>query len=259
MTAPTIIRWEGLARKHVLYLRRYAFNTVGVAIEYLVIMLVVIHVARLLGTPDRVGGALDELLASSVVGFLAIETYSRMALGVVREAQEGTLEQLAMASPALDRTLLAQASVQLVTDTGLMFGSVALVTAATGQHIHLAPLTLVPLLVVTMVGVMGIGLAVTGCALVFKEIASLIKVLQYALLIPVLLPSTESTWTRLVPLTWGKSLVARAMADGETIVEIGSGAVLLLVAVSAAHLAGGLWLFARLVEVARRRGVLGHY
>ena len=100
-----------------------------------------------------------------------------IARGAISAA--GTLEQLAMNRYGLVSVLLADFSAQATVNTAVLGLVIVPMMATTGQWLHFDALTVVPLMLLTMGSVVGLGLAVGGCALVFKRINGLAGVLQF--------------------------------------------------------------------------------
>lgn len=86
------------------------------------------------------------------------------------ELLKGTLEQLAMSPLGFGRVLLSRLAAAFLFDLLVMLLFLLLMMASTGKWLHLDLLSLLPLLLLTMAGVLGIGFIMGGLALVFKQI-----------------------------------------------------------------------------------------
>ncbi|MCI2426462.1 ABC transporter permease, partial [Candidatus Acetothermia bacterium] len=89
----TMFKWE------FIIMRRYLFNMLSALISiYILFLLIFLGVRALGGGAPGFGGTLDAIVVGFLVWIFALFTYGNFAGGMIREAQEGTLEQLYMSS-----------------------------------------------------------------------------------------------------------------------------------------------------------------
>lgn len=204
-------------------------------------------------------------LENPLLGYL-LWTYAAMcidlaAFNVAREAQTGTLEQYLLNGhpPAL---LVTTKLVASLFSTTVLVGSVlAVMGKVFGARLSLGGVALL-VIVLTLVGVIGLGLMLAGVIVVYKRASTLGTVLQISLLfltgaivpLEMISPVLAST-ASVLPLTLGIRLLREVTLSG----QVSSALVAALAANSAAYLAGGVLVFNRMDAVARRRGLLGHY
>jgi ABC-2 type transport system permease protein len=209
-------------------------------------------------------------LPAQLLGYL-VWIYARIILltmgnEIMEEAQSGTLEQMYMSPIATEWLLLGRMLAQLISTTIL-----ALIPA-TGLllllHISI-PLRWesLPVLGLTLAGLFGFTLILTGLGLVFKQIDSAADLIQNLLLfltgsfVPVsLFPGWLEAIARTLPTTQGIIVLRSVTLQGQSLAEVwASGSLGWLIVHTCLYLCTG-WLVFKLCErYARRLGSLGQY
>jgi ABC-2 type transport system permease protein len=246
-------------RREVLNFRRYAFNTISSLITiYLAFCMVLFGYKAIVGPSAAKGGTLEGLVVAYFVWTLSFTSYSSLSWSMVLEAQVGTLEQLYL-SPAGFRAVSAFTSASNFV-VQLAFSAAALILAmlTAGKPLHLDVVSVIPLVVLMILGVYGIGYILGGLALVFKRIQGLFQIMQFIFACFMFAP-VKFVWAKLLPLTMGNHLVARVMVDGRRIWELSLVDLGYLIASSALYLGLGLLVFSCCERVAKGRGLLSHY
>jgi ABC-2 type transport system permease protein len=256
----TLVLYEGWMRRAVIEFRRYLFDSLSG-----IVMLYGIFVMLFLGAKVFGGGrpGFGDTLEAVIVSF-AVWTLTLMALGMLtqeltQEAQLGTLEQLGMSPFGLVNALLARCLTMLTISFGEMVFLLVLMMATTGRWLNLEPLSTLPILAFTTLGVIGLGFVLGGVAIVFKRTQQAMQVTQIAVLGFIAAPVSRVPFMKYLPLTWGSTLLRRVMVDGESIASMPLGDTLFLIGNSVFYLALGIYVFRRFERVARQRGLLGHY
>lgn len=247
-------------RRTLIEFRRYWFDSVTGLVSIYGFFVVIFFGARLFGG-DRPG--FGETLSGVVVAYamwaLVVFSLGVVTFELIQEAQQGTLEQLGMSSFGLPHVLVARAFTGLIVQFFFISILLVLMMATTGRWLHLDIFSITPLLVVTLVGVLGFGLLLGGLAIVFKRVQQPLQVTQVALIALVIGPVESWTWLKFMPLSWGTHLLRRVMVDEIGLLSLGGADLLFLVANSAAYFGGGLIVFRYLERNARDRALLGQY
>jgi ABC-2 type transport system permease protein len=202
-------------------------------------------------------------LSSIVLGFnvwaLLTFAYNSVANGLVGEAQTGTLEQLAMSPRGLLGTILTQFWVAFTFITLQITILLILAMATTGHWLHIDVLSILPLVLLTATGLLGIGLAMGGLALIFKRVQSVSAMVQMVLLALVAVQVSQVPIAKLLPVSLGYQLLNDVMVDGATIMDLPLQDLGILLVASAMYFVLGIVVFKRMEGVARDRGLLGQY
>lgn len=258
MSSATLLK--GMARRNWITFVRYGFDTVSQLIVIFIVFLIIFFGAKTLMPPGPQAGLTQ---SSIVVGFmvwmLGIFAYSSTSFGLVEEATTGTLEQLAMSPFGLRRILVAGFIAGLGTELTMLSGLLVLMMAVSGRWLNIDVISLLPLAVLTLTGVFGLGFMVGGCALVYKRVQGLLQIVQFLFVGLVAVDVEKVTWFRYLPLAWGNHLLRRVMVYDESIFDIAAGDLAFLAFHAVAWVSAGLIVFGRFERVARERALLGHY
>ncbi|MEM4782371.1 MAG: ABC transporter permease [Halalkalicoccus sp.] len=247
-----------LVHKQVILLLRYPVNT---ATRF--VSLVIFFGLILFGGRTVAGPAFSDSLGGVIVGFfvwtLAIVAYSGLAWNVTREAQWGTLERLFM-SPHGFGTVMATQTLVNVFMSVLWAGSLLLVMMAMADRwLAVDPVTVGPLVVLTLASIVGIGFAFAGLALVYKRIENVFQLVQFGFIALIAAPVGSYEWLRLLPISHGSYLLRQAMDGGLSLGAIPATELGVLVVTSTGYLLAGYYCFHRAQLRARRDGLLGQY
>lgn len=247
-----------IAHKQVLLLIRYPVNTAAQFLTLFILFAVVFF-----GGQAVAGPALTETIDGIIVGFflftLAIIAYSGLAWNVTREAQWGTLERLFMSPHGFGQVMGVKAIVNIA--LSLVWGSalLLLMMALTGRWLTVDPLTVLPLAVLTLLSVLGIGFVFAGLALVYKRIENVFQLVQFAFIGLIAAPVGTFGWLRLLPVSHGSYLTRQAMEEGIRLWEFPVAELALLVVTALVYLSAGYYLFHRSQRRARNEGLMGKY
>ncbi len=123
------------------------------------------------------------------------------------------------------------------------------------------------ILLITLAGLFGFTLALSGAALVFKQIDALADALQNVLLFvtgalfPIsIFPGWLAAIAQTLPITQGIVVLRAVVLNGESLsAALANGSLVYLLIHSALYLCGGWLIFKGCERYARRHGSLGQY
>lgn len=246
--------------RFLIELKRYPFNTLSSLVTiYLIFFLLFLGARYVQGFGVSVFG---EDLEALVVGFLvwtfAILAYSDLSWEIMREAQQGTLEQLYMCPFGFGFVSISWVLSSFL--VSFLFEGVLLLLMmiTTGKFLLLPLGTLIPLLFLTLAPIYGVGFLMAGLALVFKRIQAFFQILQFAF-VPLLFLPVEEWWAKALPLSLGASLIREVMTEGKTLLALSEPDLLVVVGVAAFYFGLGICVFKLCERVAKDRGLLAHY
>jgi len=247
-----------VVRKKFILLVRYPLNT---ATQFLT--LVVLFGVIFFGGQAVVGPAITDSLGGIIVGLfiwtLAVVAFSGLSWNVTREAQWGTLERLFMSPHGFGRVMVTKTLVNVL--FSFLWGTVLLLVmmAVSGEWLTVDPLTVVPLGLLTLASISGIGFLFAGLALLYKRIENVFQLVQWAFIGLIAAPVDTYAGLRLLPISHGSYLLRRAMDDGVRLWEFAPAELGLLVATSTVYLLAGYYFLSRAHLRARRKGLMGQY
>ncbi len=255
------------AVKGVLLILGYRFNNVAYLGTF---VFVFIGLGFFMGNGRLQAGGMESPLLGYLVWFFGLKAIEHMAFMLSEEARAGTLEQMYM-TPApmglvmLGRSLgtLAVAAVQ----AAIIGGAIVLLLRMPVVVDPPVVAAAAPVFALTMVGLFGFGLVVAGLTIVFKNIASVVNMLQNLLLflsgalLPIdRLPPAVATFARTLPSTQGIVVLREVVFGGRSLGDTwADGSLPWLTVHSALYFALGWLFYARCEAIAKRQGTLGQY
>jgi len=211
---------------------------------------------------DRHGssyGAVQQLdsLLGFLVWYLCMKLLAAMPRMIEEEARVGTLENLFLSPWSLLQIVLLRTAVLALR----YFGETAVLAVLLTTILKL-PLPLTPLswfiILLTLVGTAGIGLALAGLALVYKSVGPVVTLFSnLALLVSgALIPihSMQTIFTLLkftFPTVWGIELLRRTTVSPSGLIHLPG-----LILQTVLFLCIGIWGFTRTLTRTRRQGNL---
>jgi ABC-2 type transport system permease protein len=250
--------FRALLYKDVLLMVRYPVNTLAGFVALYAMFALIFY-----GGQAVAGARLADTIGGIVVGYflwvMATMAYQGVANDVTTEAQWGTLEQLYMSPFGFGTVVVVKSVVNVLLAALRSAVILVLMLATTGESLSVAPLTVFPILVLTVASVVGFGFLFGGLALVYKRIGNVYQLLQFGFVGLIAAPATGIGWLRYLPLAHGSGMLQQAMTKGVALWAFPTGDLLLLVATALGYGLVGYLGFLLAARRARRLGVLGQY
>jgi ABC-2 type transport system permease protein len=251
------------AYKRLLILWGYKFN---IAAQLLTLSLIFIGASYFLGRGHFDAEQLPAMMLGYMVYFYARVIILSTGTDLISEASAGTLEQMYMSPIATEWLLLGRMLAQLISTTilALIPGTFLILLLHISIPLRWESL---PVLGLTLAGLFGFTLVLTGLGLVFKQIDSAADLVQNLLLfltgsfVPVsLFPGWLEAIARTLPTTQGIIVLRSVTLQGQSLAEVwASGSLGWLIVHTCLYLCTG-WLVFKLCErYAKRLGSLGQY
>lgn len=248
----------GILKKEVLLLSRYRLNTASYLLLMYGIFLAIFVGGRTLG-----GDAFNDSLGEIVVGFflatLSFTAFNRVAATFTKEASWGTLEQMYASEVGFRRLSLLVSLVQLLISSAIGLVVLALMLLTTSRQITLDVVSIVPVAALALASVAGVGLIVGGTAVLYKRVNNVYGIAQFFIYGLVAAPVEQYPLLKLLPISQGSYVLRLVMNDGVALWEVPAAELGILAATGIGYLAVGYYGLGYLVEIARDRGVMGHY
>lgn len=163
-------------RKVVLEMVRYLPNTLSLVVTFYAIFLTLLLGIRVVGDPAGAGDEVRYLIVANAFWFLLLVSINSLGFEISTEATRGTLEQLYMSPFPATFILLARMAGTLAAYLVIIVGMVLLSMATARTWLNVDLPLIAAILAPTLAGVVGLGFAVGGLALLFKQIQSLLQV-----------------------------------------------------------------------------------
>ncbi|MDF9747774.1 ABC transporter permease [Natrinema salsiterrestre] len=246
-----------LYREYLIFVR-YPANAVGGIIISLFFFGVLFYGGQMIA-----GQALTDSIEGIIVGYflwtLSVGAYSSISNDIGSEVQWGTLERHVMSPFGFAPVALLKGVAKIVRTfiTSTIILAVMIVLTDTTLELHL--FTIVVIATLSIVSVLGLGLAAGGVTVLYKQIGNWLNLLQFGFIVLISAPAFDLGWMKLLPLAHGSALLQRAMIDGLRLWEFELAEIALLFGTAAGYFVFGYAVFQYATRRARRLGVLGDY
>ena len=246
-----------LYREYLIFVR-YPANAIGGIVIALFFFGVLFYGGQMVA-----GQALTDSIEGIIVGYflwtLSVGAYSSISNDIASEVQWGTLERHVMTPFGFAPVALLKGVAKIVRTFLTSAIVLAVMILITGTTLALNLLTIVVVATLSIVSVLGLGLAAGGVTVLYKQIGNWLNLLQFGFIVLISAPAFELGWLNLLPLAHGSGLLQRAMVDGTRLWEFTPLELALLLGVAVGYLGAGYVVFQYATRRARRLGVLGDY
>ncbi|AIQ37103.1 MULTISPECIES: ABC transporter permease [Paenibacillus] len=246
-------------RKEYIEMKRYLPNTIALVATFYIIFLGAFFGIMFIGDPASFDMNVQYSIVSVVFWSLTMMTMNFIGYSVITEATRGTLEQLYMSPMGVWKIMLtrivSQLGLQSVIMILLLFG--AMLTS--GQWLSLNPMTTIPIIIVTMISMVGVSFMIAGLAIIVKQIQAFLQIFQFVLMGLVFVPITVAPFLAFAPFVKGVNMVRTVMLENLTLTDIPLSDYGVLILNSLVYLILGLVVFDRCEKIAMKKGLLGQY
>lgn len=266
----SLYRWLKIARaeayRDVITSLRYPLEVVtGLAILFMLFMGLYASAMGMAGPLVSAGGQ-DAMIIGFTMWFFAIMAINTMSVDIESEARQGTLEQVYLHAPNYLGLLWVRGAVHLGLGSWVVIVLSLLIQAATRHWLQIGWHNVLPLVVASAVGIMGlcgVGLMLGALSLIFKRIGQLAAIMQFGLYIlaQLKLEAMPPVWATIaphVPLIGLVNLVKLLVTPGADLAALQTGFGWLIID-SALYAVIGSLAFLVAERQARKAGSLSHY
>lgn len=252
-----------LLKRRFLITVRYRVNFIAQTVSTYLTFAVVFFGGRAAASRivpvDQLGGTLAGLIVGWFLYVMSMSAFNGLSGMITSESRRGTLEQLYMSPYGFGRVMgcAIVTNVVFAVVFGLVVFTIALLTS--GQTLSLNLLTVIAIVVCGLLSISGVGFGFGGLALIYKQIDSVTRLMQYVIILVIAAPLVDVPGARLLPLGQSSAMLQTAMRDGVRLWEFAPIDLGVLIAVAAGYLAVGYAVFHVCSRIARKRGVMGHY
>ncbi len=246
-----------LYREYLLFVR-YPANAVGGLVISVFFFGLLFYGGRAVA-----GQALTDSIEGIIVGYflwsLSVGAYSSISNDIGSEVQWGTLERHVMSPFGFAPVVLLKGLAKIVRSFLVSAVLLAVMLLITGRSLELNLVTIAVVATLSVVSVLGLGLAAGGVTVLYKRVGNWLNLLQFGFIVLISAPAFDLGWLRWLPLAQGSALLQRAMIDDVRLWEFPAADLAVLLAVAVGYFALGYAVFQYATRRARRLGVLGDY
>lgn len=245
---------------------RYPVQTITSLLILYILFLGVFYGSRLIAgigveRSPQLSRSATEAIAGYLLWFLSLFAIDSMSQNIAEEAQTGTLEQFYLSRWNFSVMLFLRFVAAFLSSLAILTPLLVLMILSTGALFAIQLGKILPIILLTAIGLCGMGYMLGALTLIFKRIGNAMTLVQFGLLFLCLppveqLPRTLQYAALTLPLTQGIKLLRSVMLSDS---HIGVNGVAFLVLTSGIYLVAGLAVFRTAEGVAKRKGLLGHY
>jgi ABC-2 type transport system permease protein len=240
--------------------KRYGFNLLSSIVSIYIIFLIIFLGYRSVGSGQpSFGQNIEGLIVGFSLWIFSLSAFSGLSWELMQEARAGTLEQLYLCPYGFKLFSIFWAAGGFILNLLFQVPILLSLMITTGRWLHIDLLSILPLLLVSILSVYGIGYMTGGLALVYKRIQAFFQILQFVFIAFIAAPVSKVPLLKLLPLSLGTHLIRKVMVNRIPIWKLPAQDLLILVLVSFFYYLLGLGLYSYFERIARERGLLGQF
>lgn len=246
-------------KKEYLELKRYLPNTIAMILTFYIIFLGLFGVIQIVGDPTTQDANTQYVIVNYIFWFLTITIINSVGYEIINEAMRGTLEQLSMSPMGIWRIMSARLLSTTIINLVIVIALLYISMATAGQWLNIDVVTIVPIMLLTLFSMFGIGFIIAGISIILKQVQAFLQILQFILMALTFVPVSLSPVMQFLPFVKGVDMVREVMILGTSLSQFTMYDYLVLIINALFYLALGLWVFIYCERVAMRKGLLAHY
>lgn len=246
-------------RKEFIELKRYLPNTFALVVTFYIIFLAAFFGIKFIGDPANFEMNVQYSIVSVAFWSLTMMTINFIGYAVITEATRGTLEQIYMSPLGVWKIMLTRIISQFGLQSVIMILLLLAAMLTSGQWLSLNPMTTIPIIIVTLISMLGISFMIAGLAIIVKQIQAFLQIFQFVLMGLVFVPLTTAPFLAFAPFVKGVDMVRTVMMENLTLTDLPLSDYGVLILNSLVYLILGLVVFQRCERIAMRKGLLGQY
>lgn len=246
-------------RKEYLELKRYLPNTIAMLLTFYIIFLGLFGTIHFIGDPSTQDANIQYVIVNYIFWFLTITVINSIGYEVINEGMRGTLEQLSMSPMGIWRIMTARLISTTIINLIIVIVLLYVSMLTSGQWLNIDVITIVPILILTLISMFGVGFIIAGISIILKQVQAFLQILQFILMGLTFVPLSLSPVIAYLPFVKGIDLVREVMIDGLTLSQFTLGDFMVLVFSAVFYFSIGLGVFVYCERVAMNKGLLAHY
>lgn len=257
------MRWFNLlkanTRKEYIEFKRYLPNTLSMFVTFYAIFLAMFFGIQMIGDPGSQDANTQFAIVNYIFWFLALLIMQDIGFEITQESMRGTLEQLCMSPMGMWRILLSRIVAKTIMSIVVVIILLYVSMLTSGQWLNIDVISILPIFILTLISMFGIGFMIAGLCMIVKQIESFLQILQFIIGGLTFVPLSVAPFLAYFPFVKGVDLVRNVMIDGATLGEISLGSYMILIFNAIFYFLLGLFIYRSCERVAMKKGLLGHY
>ncbi len=254
--------------REFISLKRYPIETLtGFCITYLFFLAIFFGAKAMIGKdiPLNFGDTARGIMIGYLMWLFATSGIEAMSNEISEEALTGTIEQVYLCPGGPIYLLLSRTLAGLLSTIIFLPIIFYILQFSTGIYLELNLSSILPILILTFIGLCGFGFILAGITLIFKRIGQLLLIIPIFPLGLAMLPiedlsSNLQQITLFLPLIHGVKLIRLIiLQDQNLIILFSNGQILILALNSIFYLFIGILGYKMADKMAKDKGLLGHH
>ncbi len=246
-------------RREYIYLKRYLPNTISELITFYAIFLFLFFGIQIVGDPSTVEVNVQNTIVNYLFWFLAMMVMQGIGWSIMNEAQLGTLEQLYMSPMGAWKILLSRIVSTTIIQLIMIIILLYLSMLTTNTWLNVDVLSIIPILILTLVSMVGVSFMIAGLAIIFKQIGSFLQIFQFILMGLTFAPVSSMPFLVFLPVVKGVDMSRGIMIHNYGLGDFSLGDYTALIVNAVVYLIIGIAVFKRCERTAMIKGVLGQH
>lgn len=236
--------------------KRYLFNTFTNLIVFFIIFIAMFYGIKFFAGPNISSDSLASLIIGYIMWTFAIIGFQDLAYGVYEEIQRGTLEQLYLSSIGIEIIFFFRSFLDFI--FSLFFVGIVLIAtmAVTGIWLSIDLLRVLPVLILSIPSLWGLGIFFGGLVMIFKKISSFMQIITFGLIGIVSVSAYPLNFYSFLPFAAGSSTIQKMIRNNQ---NFDYKWYLLLGLISLIYLIIGISAYKICENIARRKNLIGQY
>ncbi len=210
------------------------------------------------GNPDTQDLNTQYVIVNYIFWFLAIMVLNNIGWQIINEAMRGTLEQLCMSPMGIWRIMVTRLVASTVINFTILIGLLYVTMMITGQWLNIDVVTIMPILILTLMSMFGVGFMIAGISIIFKQVQAFLQVLQFIAFLT-FIPLSASPLLAYLPFVKGVDLVRSVMIHEASIRNISWVDFAILGWNAIMYVGLGIAFFSYCERIAMKKGLLSQY
>ncbi|OYD09621.1 ABC transporter permease [Paludifilum halophilum] len=246
--------------KQYIEFRRYLTNTLlEFFIFYMILMALFLGFNTFAGQMDQFGEKIEYVVAGYIIWIFALAAMQSIGWEVYTDIQRGTMDQLYMTPISVWKILLSRMIGKvLIQSSGVVLLTIASMVT-TGVYLNVDLVGIIPILLLTLFSMFGIGFIVAGICILIKQVDNLLILFQFLIMSFIYMPIEKAPFLKYFPFIYGVDMLKQTMIDHVSLWEFSAGDFVFLLTNSFVYFCLGVGIFRLCEKEAIKRGLLGKY
>lgn len=237
-------------------MRQYWFETVSGLLFLVAMFLGLFYGFKSFAPGTQETDSLDGLLFGFLMWSFASAAYNSITRTIVEDTQKGYIEQLFLCPFGIEKVLMAKVLIESIVGILSVIALAYVVMWITGNWLDINFLKFYFIMMLAAPSLVGLGLIISGLALVYKRVEVIGAMLTIALMGLVAVDGLPFGPLSLLPFTAGSSLARETILAGQA---MSNESLVIVTLNSATYMLVGLVSFSFCTKVAKRKNLIGQY